>query len=284
LAGKIFASARRSLAPELGTLRAFDWSMTSTAASMDFGAIFEATPGANLVLSPDLDIVIVAVSDDYLSATMTQRRDIVDRPLFDVFPDNPADPSADGVSNLRASLERVMASGRSDTMKVQRYDIRRRGSADGAFEERYWSPVNTPVNDRAGHLHYIVHHVDDVTALERVKRRIRALVRVSGSKDRRAAIYALVGSVVAEAADPLAVIETSAYLASRYRNAPAKADKHLERIGEQMQIASPILHKIAGLARESLPSNEEMSLTAELEQIVEELDRHSGRAELFVDD
>jgi hypothetical protein len=160
-------------------------------------------------------------------------------------------------------------------MKVQRYDIRQPASADGAFEERYWSPVNSPVNDRAGHLRYIVHHVDDVTALERAKRRIRALTKASANKDRLAAIGALVGSVVAKAADPLAVIETSAYLASRYRNAPAKADKHLERIGEQMQIASPILHKIAGLAGDPLPPNEEISLTAELAQIVEELDRQS---------
>src|SRR2546428_7515922 len=31
------------------------------------------------------------------------------RGIFDVFPDNPDDPAADGVRNLRASLERVLA-------------------------------------------------------------------------------------------------------------------------------------------------------------------------------
>jgi len=245
--------------------------MNSPATSMDFGAIFEDTPGANLVLS--LDLEIVAVSNDYLDATMTERRELVDRRLFDVFPANPQDHSAAGVSDLRASIERVVASGRSDSMKVQRYDIRRPASAGGAFEERYWSSLNSPVNDSAGHVRYIVHHVDDVTALERAKRRIRELTKISANKDRLAALGAMIGAALSQAADPLAVIQTSAYLASRHRDAPAKADKHLARIGEQLRIVSPIFEKIATLALERLPSNEEMSLAVELTLIVEELDR-----------
>jgi hypothetical protein len=30
----------------------------------------------------------------------------------------------------------------ANTMAIQKYDVRR---ADGVFEERYWSPVNSPV-------------------------------------------------------------------------------------------------------------------------------------------
>jgi CheY-like chemotaxis protein len=40
-----------------------------------------------------------------------------------VFPDNPDDPDATGVSNLRASLERVRRERAPDTMAVQQYDI-----------------------------------------------------------------------------------------------------------------------------------------------------------------
>jgi hypothetical protein len=53
--------------------------------------LFESAPGLYLVLTPAL--VIVAVSDAYLEATMTRREEIVGR-LFDVFPDNLADPAA----------------------------------------------------------------------------------------------------------------------------------------------------------------------------------------------
>ena len=72
----------------------------------DFRALFEGAPDLYLVLTPDLKIV--AVSEAYLRATMTTRDDIVGRGLFDVFPDNPHDPAATGVSNLNASLQRVL--------------------------------------------------------------------------------------------------------------------------------------------------------------------------------
>jgi len=134
---------------------------------VDFRALFEAAPGLYLVLSPRLDIL--AVSDAYLAATMTRRGDIVGRSLFDVFPDNPDDPSASGTRNLRASLAEVVRYGRSDTMAVQKYDIKRPEEDGGGFEERFWSPLNAPVFDRHGQLRYIVHRVEDVTEFVRLQ-------------------------------------------------------------------------------------------------------------------
>src|SRR5919108_4963325 len=89
----------------------------------DFRALFESAPGLYLVLTPDLKIV--AVSDAYLRATMTKREAILGRGLFEVFPDNPDDPAATGVRNLSASLQKVIKNRVSDTMAVQKYDIRR---------------------------------------------------------------------------------------------------------------------------------------------------------------
>jgi len=132
----------------------------------DFRRIFESAPGCYLVLAPDL--TIVAASDAYLRATMTRRETILGRGLFDVFPDNPDDPAASGVGNLRASLERVLRSRAPDTMAVQKYDVRR-PAADGGFEERYWSPVNSPVIGPEGEISYIVHRVEDVTDFVRLK-------------------------------------------------------------------------------------------------------------------
>lgn len=125
---------------------------------LHFHALFESLPGLYLVLKPDF--TISAVSDAYLKATMTQRTEILGRGIFDVFPDNPNDRDADGASNLRASLNRVLRSATTETMAIQKYDVRR---PDGIFEERYWSPINSPVVDADGHLEYIIHRVEDVT-------------------------------------------------------------------------------------------------------------------------
>ncbi|TWI65472.1 PAS domain S-box-containing protein [Pseudoduganella lurida] len=135
-------------------------------------AIFRALPAPCVLLSPALEIL--EASDAFLRATGSTRARVVGRSVFDAFPDNPADPGADGVANLRASLERVLASKAPDTMPLQRYDV----PNAGIFEEKYWRPVNTPVLDDAGAVSCIIHQVDDVTyALRTQQLRMRGQAR-----------------------------------------------------------------------------------------------------------
>ena len=132
------------------------------------------------MLAPDF--TIVGASDAYLRATMTKRDEIVGRCIFDVFPDNPDDPHATGVANLRASLERVLQHRSADAMVIQKYDIRRPG---GGFEERYWSPVNSAVLDEHGGVAYIIHRVEDVTELMLLKRHADRQPMRSGTSEAR---------------------------------------------------------------------------------------------------
>ena len=134
---------------------------------VEFRLLFESLPGLYLILDPDLNIV--AMSDAYSRATLTQRESILGRHLFEVFPDNPDDPAATGVHNLYDSLRRVVAQKVTDAMAVQKYDIRRPEAEGGGFEERYWSPLNSPVLSADGELLYIVHRVEDVTEFVRLK-------------------------------------------------------------------------------------------------------------------
>ena len=127
-------------------------------------SLFESLPGLYLILTPALKIV--TASDAYLEATMTSRKNIVGRGLFEVFPDNPAEPGANAVANLRASLDHVLKHGEPHTMSIQKYDIRR---PDGVFEERFWSPINSPVFGADRTVKYIVHRVEDVTDFVRQK-------------------------------------------------------------------------------------------------------------------
>jgi PAS domain S-box-containing protein len=136
-------------------------------ATPDFQLLFQSTPDLYLVLSPDFKIV--AVNDAYLRATLTKRNEILGRGIFEVFPDNPSDPQATGVRNLQSSLERALQYKIADTMAVQKYDIRRPEAEGGGFEERYWSPVNSPVLGPDGQISYIIHSVKDVTEIVRLK-------------------------------------------------------------------------------------------------------------------
>ena len=62
--------------------------------SPDFRTLFESPPGLYLVRTPSL--VIVAVSDAYLNATITERDEILGRHSLDIFPYNLDDPTACG--------------------------------------------------------------------------------------------------------------------------------------------------------------------------------------------
>ena len=138
---------------------------------IDYRAIVEGLPGLFLILNPEL--IIICVSDAYARATMTRRETMLGKHLFEVFPDNPDDPAADGVHNLRASLQRVLKSATPDTMAVQKYDVRKPEDEGGAFEERYWTPTNAPVLDANGKIRYIIHKAEDVTEFIRLKQKGR---------------------------------------------------------------------------------------------------------------
>ncbi|HAT8180241.1 TPA: response regulator [Legionella pneumophila] len=140
----------------------------STNSNIDFQSIFDSLPDLYLLL--DRDFNIVGVSDAYLQATMVSRKQILGKNVFDAFPDNPNDPKATGVKNLYASLLRVLKNKSADTMAIQKYDIRRPAERGGGFEERYWSPVNTPVLGSDQEVKYIVHRVEDVTEFVHLKK------------------------------------------------------------------------------------------------------------------
>jgi DNA-binding CsgD family transcriptional regulator len=121
---------------------------------------FEAAPQPYLLLSPTLKIV--EANRPFIVTSQTKRSEILGCNMFDVFPDNPVAPEADGVSRLSAALGRVLDTGLPDDMPVMRYDIRDR---DGSFQA-HWKAVNIPVFDE-GRLVSILHHPLDVTSRER---------------------------------------------------------------------------------------------------------------------
>ena len=130
--------------------------------TIDYRILFQGQPVPTLVLQPDDPcFTINDVNKAYLQATKTESSDLIGKSLFVAFPDNPADREANGVSNLYQSLRQVLTSGRLHTMAVQRYDIPVRGTE--AFEEKYWQPVNIPVQDGEGKVIAILHQVQDVT-------------------------------------------------------------------------------------------------------------------------
>jgi signal transduction histidine kinase len=131
---------------------------------LDYTPVFDAIPTPMLILNADL--IIVGMNSAYLALSGTTRSQLLGRTPMEVFPGNPEEPADTGVANLTRSLQTVLATGRPDTMALQRHDVQR---APGApFEERYWSPLNIPVFVN-GEVAYIIHRVEEVTEYIRLR-------------------------------------------------------------------------------------------------------------------
>ncbi|MEU3776882.1 SpoIIE family protein phosphatase [Streptomyces sp. NPDC032472] len=129
---------------------------------IDYQTVFQALPAGIALLTPDL--VYADANEAFLTLAGRTRGQIIGHYLFDVFPDNPNDPSATGMRNLYASLRRVATTGERDTMALQRYDVEDL-DRPGVWQERYWSPVNVPVLAPDGTVALLLHRVEEVTEL-----------------------------------------------------------------------------------------------------------------------
>jgi PAS domain-containing protein len=165
----LLASAKRELSLLEASDRGADSSLSDphrrpradvVAIKRHFQQEFDASPHPYMLIDPGPGLYIADINAAYAAATFTDRQAIAGKSLFEVFPDNPDEPLADGVNNLYGSLRMVVQTGHPHAMAIQRYDIR---NAESVFVERHWQPINTPLHDEQGRLAFILHHVEDVT-------------------------------------------------------------------------------------------------------------------------
>ena len=143
------APARSSASPE--------WRAHELAVA--FRDAFDNSPHPCMVLDPSPGLNIIDLNRAHREATHCGR-DVIGRPLFDVFPDDPANPGSDGVHNLYATLRAAADSGQQQTMAAHRYDMR---GPDGRFIERHWRAEITPLIDDRGRLLFLLHKAEDVS-------------------------------------------------------------------------------------------------------------------------
>lgn len=127
---------------------------------LDFELLFQAAPSLFVVLDPAPGFTVLAVSDAYLRATRTDRKAIVGRGLFDAFPD--AGEDGRPISNLRASLQRVLTTRAAELTTISRYDLPQpEWQGGGMGGQKFWRALNSPVLTPEGRLRYIIHRVED---------------------------------------------------------------------------------------------------------------------------
>lgn len=248
----------------------------------EFKVLFEASPNLYLVLSPQF--IILAASDAYLKATLITRESAVGRNIFDVFPDNPNDPKSNGVSLLKASLERVLKNKAPDDMAIQKYDIPL-PSGEG-FEERHWSPLNTPVIGPLGDLLYIIHRVEDVTDLVKLKseriKQFQLTEEIKAEKDviekkqqsqRMEAMGALAGGVAHDFNNLLSIILLSCEKVLDRNKLDEEVETDLNRIISSGKKAAALTRQLLAFSRKQVLQPKVLNLNKTVEGIQDLLSR-----------
>jgi len=127
----------------------------------NFQLIFEDSPDDALVLLPDAPrFTAVAVTKARLNSMGSAPPQIIGRGLFELVPG----PGAGAAADLRASLERVLATRLPDTMAVEQHDA---PLPEGKFEVKYRRFHNIPLLSPSGEVRYILHRTVDVTEWQR---------------------------------------------------------------------------------------------------------------------
>lgn len=132
--------------------------------SLPFGQAFDLSPNAYMLL--DRELCYVTANRAYLELTGSRLEDLVGKHVIDRFPHDESNPNNENARLLRASLEKVVATGERDVLAFIRYRVAR--TPGGPLADRYWSATHVPLIE-GGRVAYILQHTVDVTELAQLR-------------------------------------------------------------------------------------------------------------------
>jgi len=193
--------------------------------SPDFELLFRSAPTLLVVLDPSPELRVLAASDAYLRATRTSRESAIGRPFFDVFPETEEGPRSMGAGSLRAALDRVLATGKPDSL-------------------------NTPVLFPDARIRYIIHRMDamELELLRSVRERDSALRRLQVANDE---LEAFVQCTSRELREPLRAIGAFCRVFEEMHGETpdGEARRLLARTGANVNRMESIIDGLLGLSR-----------------------------------
>lgn len=147
--------------------------MRQLADKVDLGAVFDASPNAYVLLTPDL--VIAGCNAAYADLLNVTREQIIGRPLFEAFDSGPGEEAPENVRQVRDSLLKALRTGERDHLAVVHFAVPYRDeTGDLVHEERCWSATHAPVKDDQGKVIYLLQHTTDITDIESLRRQLGA--------------------------------------------------------------------------------------------------------------
>lgn len=128
---------------------------------IDFKKLFDTLPDRYVVLKNDPPtFTILAASEAYLQVTGKTYDEIIDKGMFEVFPDTSPRAQKTGRGELYEAFERCIKTNKPVSTGVIRYDI---PNSKGEFDIRYWQATHYSIKGDAGKTIAIIQNTEDVT-------------------------------------------------------------------------------------------------------------------------
>lgn len=112
----------------------------------------------------DRELRYAAANPAYEAAVSKGEDELVGRNILEAFPNE-----GEAGRRLLASLNRVLSTGKPDTLAYIHYAIPRPEHLGGGTEDRYWSAVHSPLFDADGEVIFILQNTADITEMVRLR-------------------------------------------------------------------------------------------------------------------
>lgn len=134
--------------------------------------LINSLPDRYLIIKADAPVfTLLAATDSYLEMTMQTRENLVGRPLFEVFPENPEVDEAHSAQNdLRTAIETCATTGEPNEMEIFRYDV---ADKNGVYRERWWKVTHTAIRDGEGIIVAVLNRPEDITEIHALRNQLQ---------------------------------------------------------------------------------------------------------------
>lgn len=142
--------------------------MRNIAETIDLVAAFDSSRNPYALL--DRDLRFISMNQAYLDISHCRRDDLIGRDIMTIFAPGDDEISRKASRRLRASFDKVIATGEPDHLAVLHHPIMRM-QPDGTSmaDDHYWSCTHTPIKDENGRVTHILQDSTDVTDLVRFR-------------------------------------------------------------------------------------------------------------------
>jgi PAS domain S-box-containing protein len=185
--------------------------------TVPYADLFRSSPNAYMVI--DRDYRYLDANHAYSLLTGIDREALIGHRVFDLFPGADNDDGSSQSAILRASFDRVFATGERDVLALIPYAIKGETPEGPVVDMRYWSATHTPVRDADGQVVALLQHTMDVTEVERLRDEVRRAREATGLTPDQAT-----GGLLSRAAvlqqDMLRLSARQAFLVDLFEQAP----------------------------------------------------------------